>query len=141
MPRCLIIDDSPIIRRVARAIITDFGFEVHEAEHSRLGFEMCAIEMPDVVLLDWQLRSMGAYEFLKALRALEPSAWPYVIYCTTEFDFHDIQCARAAGAADFLMKPFDRRTLTATFEKLSYLVAANAPADTPRHDNARHYQG
>ena len=80
--------------------------------------------MPNVVLLDWQLPVMGAFEFLKALKTFGPRDWPYIIYCTTEFDFVDIQRACAAGVSDILMKPFDGGTLTAKFERVSYMAAA-----------------
>jgi two-component system, chemotaxis family, chemotaxis protein CheY len=126
MHRCLVIDDSPVIRRVARRIIEDFGFEVSEAEHGRQAFEQCIVQMPDVILLDWQLPVMGAYEFMRALKSYGPKSWPYIIYCTTEFDFLEVQRSRAAGASDYLMKPFDRGTLTPKFAKYSAIFAAQS---------------
>ena len=137
MQRCLIIEDSPVILRVARVIIQDFGFDVCEAEHGRQGFEQCAIQMPHVILLVWQLPVMGAYEFLKALRAYGPQAWPYIIYCTTECDFIDTQRARAAGVSDTLLKPYDRSSLSSKFEKFSYIAAAQAPVDSDTAPDAR----
>lgn len=136
MQRCLIIEDSPVILRIARVIIEDFGFEVREAEHGRQGFELCAIQMPEVVLLDWQLPVMGAYEYLKALRAYGPQAWPYIIYCTTEFNFIDMQRARAAGAADTLMKPYDRGMLRTKFDRYAYLAAAQMETGPLRREMA-----
>ena len=130
MPQCLIVDDLPVIRRVARVIIEDFGFEVREAEHGRQAFEMCAIRMPEVIMLDWQMPLMGAYEFLRALRSFGPRQWPYIIYCTTESNFVDMQRARAAGAADVLLKPFDRSMLKARIDRYVHLGAAGtAPAE------------
>ena len=137
MQRCLIIDDSPVIRRVARNIVAELGYVVQEAEHGRQAFELCCIDMPSLILLDWQLPVMGPYEFLKALRSFGPREWPYIVYCTTEFDFIDIQRARAAGASDTLMKPFDRGTLTAKLERVSYLAAARATGDEPRRATLR----
>ena len=123
MKQCLIIDDSPVIRKVARVIIADFGFQIREAEHGRQGFEQCALEMPDVILLDWQMPVMGAHEFLKALRVYAPSKRPFIFYCTTEIDFIDVQHARAAGANDIILKPFDRGSLTAKFARFSDVLA------------------
>ena len=141
MPQCLIVDDLPVIRRIARVITEDCGFEVREAEHGRQAFELCTMSMPDVILLDWKLPVMGAYEFLKALRTFGPRHWPYVIYCTTEFDFIDVQRARAAGVADTLMKPFDRSMLRAKLERYTYLAIARMSADPDlRHDAPRNLE-
>lgn len=131
MKHCLIIDDSLAIRNVARAIIESLGFEVRVAEHGRQAFELCALEMPDIILLDWQLPVMSAHKFLKALTAFGPSQWPYIFYCTTELDFLDLREARALGASDIIVKPFDRATLTAKLAKFSDVLAMHTLAMTP----------
>ncbi len=60
--------------------------------------------------------AMGAVDFLGALRLASPDRKPFIIYCTTENDPIDISKAFAAGADDYLMKPFDRETLKAKLE-------------------------
>ena len=59
MKSCLIVDDSSVIRKVARRILEDMDFIVDEAEDGQEAYEKCAQEMPDVILLDWQMPIMS----------------------------------------------------------------------------------
>lgn len=131
MKRCLIIDDSPLIRRVACAIIESFGLQVREAENCRQAFELCVIDMPDVILLDWRVPGMSAHKFMSALAAYGPRSWPYIFYCTTELDYLDMRHAGAAGAADVIVKPFNRGTLTTKFARFNDVLAMQRLAMTP----------
>ncbi|HXF52879.1 MAG TPA: response regulator [Hyphomicrobiaceae bacterium] len=112
--RCLVIDDSDVIRRVARRLLEDFGFEVAEAEDAGRALAACRVEMPDLIIVDWLLPSMSGCDFLVQLRALIVGRKPAVIYCTSEYDEAAAAVARAAGADDILLKPFDRQSLTAS---------------------------
>lgn len=118
MKTCLIVDDAGVIRKVARYIIESLRYEVAEAETAQDALEHCKAGMPDVILLDWQLPSMTAHEFLAAMRGLSAERRPFVIYCTTEHDPVDIGRARSAGADTYLMKPFDRLGLEAKFSEI-----------------------
>jgi two-component system chemotaxis response regulator CheY len=122
MKRCLIIDDSDVIRKVARHILERLSYDVSEAESGQDGFDRCKAKMPDVILLDWLLPDMKAVEFLSALRLSAGGKRPFVIYCPTEYDPADISRAFAAGADDYLMKPFDRKSLVAKFGEASVLA-------------------
>lgn len=115
MKRCLIVDDSIIIRKVARQILESVGFEIAEAENGQEALERCKVCMPDVILLDWQMPVVGAIEFLASLRGVVFGRRPYIVYCTTENDPADIARAVSAGADDYMMKPFDRAMLLGKF--------------------------
>ena len=69
MKTCLIIDDSRIIRKVARRIVEGLGFEVDEAADGAEALAWCASVMPDVILLDWNMPVMDGMTFLRQLRA------------------------------------------------------------------------
>ena len=69
MKSCLIVDDSSVVRKVARRILEDLDYVVDEAEDGQEAFDKCRQEMPDAILLDWQMPVMGGLEFLKLLRA------------------------------------------------------------------------
>ncbi|MCD7060414.1 response regulator [Pelagibacterium xiamenense] len=116
MKSCLIVDDSSVIRKVARRILENMDFVVDEAEDGQEAYEKCGREMPDVILLDWQMPIMSGLEFLKALRGYDDGDKPMVVYCTTERDIGQIAMARKAGANDHILKPFDRATLEAKFQ-------------------------
>lgn len=107
MTSCLIVDDSRVIRNVARRILEELEFEVREAADGKQALAACAEAMPEVVLLDWNMPVMDGLEFLKALRAGDYETQPKVIFCTTVSDFEHIQMALDAGADEYIMKPFD----------------------------------
>ena len=115
MKSCLIVDDSSVVRKVARRILEDMDFIVDEAEDGQEAFDKCRQEMPDAVLLDWQMPIMGGIEFLKLLRGYVGGGAPWVVFCVTENDVGQIALAMKAGSNEFMMKPFDRDLLEAKF--------------------------
>lgn len=119
MMQCLVVDDFEIIRKVARRILEDNGYTVIESASAAQALEQCQAEMPNVILLDWLTPGMTALEFMTGLRQLTRGTLPSVIYCTSEVDKDD--CARmiAAGAAEILVKPFDRLMLLSKLAKLA----------------------
>jgi two-component system, chemotaxis family, chemotaxis protein CheY len=115
MKKCLIVDDSRVIRKVARKILEELKFGVDEAEDGAAALEICKRKMPDAILLDWNMPTMSGVDFLRALRREPSGGKPIVVYCTTENDLTVITEAMGAGANEYIMKPFDRETVTATF--------------------------
>ena len=111
MKSCLIVDDSKVIRKVARHILEMLEFQVSEAVDGDEALTMCASEKPDVILLDWNMPVMSGMDFLRAYRASVPQAGAKVIFCTTENGIGHIKAAIDAGADEYVMKPFDRETL------------------------------
>jgi len=111
MKTCLVVDDSKVIRKVARHILETLDFTVHEAGDGREALEHCQSTPPDVVLLDWNMPVMSGMEFLRALRQASLSHRPKVVFCTTENGLAHIRAAIEAGADEYVMKPFDRETL------------------------------
>jgi two-component system chemotaxis response regulator CheY len=108
---CLIVDDSRIIRKVARRIVEGLGFEVDEAADGAEALSYCASVMPDIVLLDWNMPVMDGLTFLRRLRAQNGGQTPKVLFCTIETAPDRIAEALAAGADDYVMKPFDGEIL------------------------------
>ena len=111
MRSCLVVDDSKVIRKVARHILETLNFSVDEAEDGREALSRCEAAMPDVILLDWNMPVMSGMEFLRALRQARIGVQPKVVFCTTENDIAHIRAAIEAGADEYVMKPFDRDTL------------------------------
>ena len=64
--------------------------------------------MPDAILLDWNMPVMDGLEFLAQLRSMPSGTKPKVIFCTTENEVAQITRAIAAGADEYIMKPFDK---------------------------------
>jgi two-component system, chemotaxis family, chemotaxis protein CheY len=116
--RCLVVDDSSVIRKVARRILEGMNFTILEAEDGSKALDVCAITMPDAILLDWNMPVMDGYEFLKALRKSENGKKPKVVFCTTENDVAHIARAMHAGADEYIMKPFDKDILVSKFREI-----------------------
>ena len=115
MKSCLIVDDSRIIRKVARRIVEDMDFEVSEAADGSEALAYCRSEMPDAVLLDWNMPVMDGITFLRQLRAEPGGDKPTVLFCTVENDPARIREALNAGANEYVMKPFDGDILQSKF--------------------------
>ncbi|MGE0698033.1 MAG: PleD family two-component system response regulator [Hyphomicrobiaceae bacterium] len=113
MKHCLIVDDSEVIRKVARRILESLHIDVTEAGSGEEAVERCRERMPDAVLLDWQMPDMSGLEFLGALRLATKAPRPHIIYCITENDSSEIARAFLGGANDYLLKPYDRESLSA----------------------------
>ena len=111
MKRCLVVDDSSVIRKVARRILEELEFEIDEAENGQQALAACSRQMPDGILLDWNMPVMSGIEFLLELRRAEGGSRPKVVFCTTENDTAHISRAIEAGANEYIMKPFDREIL------------------------------
>lgn len=118
MKHCLIVDDSAVIRKVARRILEDLAFDISEAENGEIALSMCQTGMPDVVLLDWNMPVMNGYEFLTHLRQAPGGEKPKVLFCTTENDTAHITRALQAGADEYIMKPFDKDIVAAKLQEV-----------------------
>ena len=111
MKTCLVVDDSKVIRKVARHILETLDFEVREAGDGREALDSCIASAPDVILLDWNMPVMSGMDFLRALRESDIGSKPKVVFCTTENGTAHIRAAIENGADEYVMKPFDRETL------------------------------
>jgi two-component system, chemotaxis family, chemotaxis protein CheY len=116
MKTCLVVDDSKVIRKVARHILETLEFDVAEAGDGQEALDHCRASAPDVVLLDWNMPVMSGIEFLRALGTAGLPSKPKVIFCTTENGVAHIRAAIDAGADEYVMKPFDRDTLASKFQ-------------------------
>lgn len=126
MKSCLVVDDSSVVRKVARRILEDLDYIVEEAEDGQEAFDKCRQEMPDAILLDWQMPVMSGLEFLKLLRAFVGGQRPRVVYMVTEYDVGQIALALKAGASDYMMKPFDQDVLEKMFSGQEQAARATA---------------
>jgi two-component system, chemotaxis family, chemotaxis protein CheY len=106
MKTCLVVDDSSVIRKVARRILEGLDFEIIEAEDGEKALEICKRGLPDAVLLDWNMPGGDA---------------PKVVFCTTENDVAHIARALHAGANEYIMKPFDKEIVTAKFHEVGLI--------------------
>jgi two-component system chemotaxis response regulator CheY len=118
MKTCLVVDDSSVIRKVARRILEGMKFEITEAADGAEALGKCQEKFPDVVLLDWNMPNMDGIQFLRTLRKMPGGEKPKVVFCTTENDVGHIARALHAGADEYIMKPFDKEIVEAKFQQV-----------------------
>jgi two-component system chemotaxis response regulator CheY len=124
MKTCLVVDDSGVVRKVARRIVETLNFSVIEAEDGSKALEACKHAMPEAVLLDWNMPVMDGLEFLVNLRAMPGGDTPKVVFCTTENGMDHIARALEAGADEYIMKPFDKDIVADKFREVGLVEAA-----------------
>ncbi|HUQ13878.1 MAG TPA: response regulator [Novosphingobium sp.] len=115
---CLIVDDSRVVRKVSRRIVEGLGYAVTEAENGEEALARCRAAMPALILLDWDMPVMTGIEFLTAVRALDGGDRPKAMFCTSHAAPHDIHQGFAAGADEYVTKPFDEPKLRAKLERI-----------------------
>ena len=121
MKSCLVVDDSKVVRMVARKILEGLNFKIDEAEDGKKAMEACSKQMPDAILLDWNMPVMSGIEFLRNLRKMDGGQLPVVVFCTTENDVSHITEALNAGANEYIMKPFDREIIEAKLAEVGLM--------------------
>jgi two-component system chemotaxis response regulator CheY len=121
MKKFLVVDDSRVIRNVARRILEALSFKVEEAADGQQALDACKRAMPDAILLDWNMPVMDGISFLRALRASPGGDAPIVLFCTTETELSKIQTAIEAGANEYIMKPFDSEIVESKLSQVGLL--------------------
>jgi two-component system, chemotaxis family, chemotaxis protein CheY len=109
--KLLIVDDSGFARRMLRRILEDAGFEVDEAGGGNEALEKYQLGKPDAVLLDIVMGEIDGLEVLQKLREVDPCA--AVIMATADIQDATRRDAIAAGAVDFVNKPFKAEEVVA----------------------------
>ena len=117
--RALIVDDSRAIRGIIRKMLGEIGFEVLEAGHGLEALQrLKESEQVDVMLIDWNMPEMNGYDFLCAVRANNKFNDVPLMMVTSETEMTQMARALAAGANEYVMKPFSKEVIV---EKLNLL--------------------
>lgn len=121
MAKCVIADDSKIIRMLLSKIMTNLHFDVIEAEDGEEVVEMCEFNEPEVVIMDWRLPVLEGIDALYKIRSLKKIKQPKVMFCSSITDISKIREALNGGADDYIMKPFDEEIVISKLEILGLL--------------------
>jgi two-component system, chemotaxis family, chemotaxis protein CheY len=116
MKQVLVVDDSPVIRKIARRILEGMQLQTSEAADGKQALAACSFMMPDAILVDWSMPVLDGFDFLKQLRRMPGGERPKVVFCTSEHDVAHIARAMHAGADEVMLKPFDRDIVRSKFE-------------------------
>jgi two-component system chemotaxis response regulator CheY len=123
--RALVIDDSRAMRSILRRTLLDLGFEVEEAGHGQEAIDLLTSGevLPDVCLVDWNMPVMNGLEFVSAVRRTREWRQITLMMVTTESEHTQVVRALAAGAHEYVIKPF---TGDAIVDKLNLLGLVDA---------------
>ncbi len=117
--KALVIDDSKAMRIILKQILQSLGGTVEEAANGKEGLEkLKMIGNPDVVLVDWNMPEMNGLDFVRAVRANPVYRTLPLMMVTTETESAQMGKALAAGANEYVMKPFTKDVIS---EKLKIL--------------------
>lgn len=120
--KALIIDDSRAMRMLVRKIVTANGFDALEAGNGKEALEILdAGTVPEVALIDWNMPVMNGLEFVTAVRARPEYRDITLMMVTTESERSQIVRALAAGAHEYLIKPFTEDAMVAKLSMLGLL--------------------
>ena len=119
LSQILVVDDSPMVRKILRRVLEGMGERIVEASNGREALASCSVSMPDAILIDATLPASDSYDFVKQLRRMHGGARPRVVFCMTENDVAQIARAMHEGADDFMMKPFEAEHVRSKFSPVA----------------------
>ena len=122
--RALVIDDSKAMRSILSRMLQGMGFEVLEASNGREGLQRLQVHgKVDLALVDWNMPEMNGLDFIKTVRAEQSYDGVLLMMVTTETEMENVVRALAAGANEYVMKPFTQEII---LEKLQIFGMAGA---------------
>jgi len=118
MKRSLIVDNSSVIRQVAKHILAGPDMLVAEAATGNEALAMCAANPAHYIIVDNGLSDMSAEEFIREAMSIQAAEKPVIILCMMELDIGAIMRAKRAGARGYVLKPFNRAQLLDRFRQV-----------------------
>ena len=117
--RALVIDDSRAMRRIVSAALEGFGYETRQAGHGQEALDVLQEGYaPDLCTIDWNMPVMDGLQFVAAVRSNPAWRSMTMMMVTSESEHTQIVRALAAGAHEYVIKPF---TADAIRDKLALL--------------------
>lgn len=126
MKTCLVVDDSAVIRKVAKRILDGLKLDVVECEGGAQAIVACERAIPDVAFVDAVMGDVDGYEVVRAIRALPDGGKAKIVVTVIESDLATVAKVRHTGADTFLMKPFTAALLKEKLEEIGILEAPPA---------------
>ncbi len=121
--RVLVVDDSRLQRQILSGSLKKLGYEITVADCAERALELCAEQLPDLVLSDWMMPGMSGLDFCRAFRRLSADEYRYFILLTSKSEIAEITAGLDAGADDFLTKPVNPSELRARISAGARILA------------------
>lgn len=110
MSQAMVVDDSRAMRMILSRSLVEMGYEVCAASDGAEAIGLLREELK-LILVDWNMPHMNGLEFLERMRADSRYASVKVMMVTTETEVDQMVKALAAGADEYVMKPFTKEIL------------------------------
>jgi two-component system chemotaxis response regulator CheY len=114
----MMVDDSPSMRMLLKAALTDLGYAVSEAEDGMAALEKFEHENPDLLITDINMPRMDGFGLIEAVRGKAALRSLPILVLTTESSDEKKQRARQAGATGWIVKPFHPEKLAAAIRRV-----------------------
>ncbi len=111
--RIMVVDDSPLDRKVVVALVEKSGHRVRTAENGEDALRVALQWNPHLIISDWMMPEMNGLEMCRALRSSEQTGHVYIIMMTANDQSEDLVTALDNGADDYLPKPINHAVLGA----------------------------
>jgi diguanylate cyclase (GGDEF) domain len=109
----LVVDDSPVCRKIFEQILSQDTYEVSYACTGGEAMQLFAEKSPSIVITDWIMPDFSGLELCRRIRADKTKSYTYVMVMTSNQQENGVVDAMEAGADDFLMKPFNLNEMLA----------------------------
>ena len=115
--KILIVDDEQMTTELAKTFLEKHGFEVVAANDGERAIELACEQVPDLILLDVMLPTINGFEVCKKLRNIATFKETPILMFTAKGLSSDAERGAAAGADEYIIKPFSGKDLIATIRK------------------------
>jgi two-component system phosphate regulon response regulator PhoB len=110
-PKVMLVEDEDAVRLLLRLTLELGSVEIVEAPDGETALERCRAEPPDVVFLDWTLPGLPGIEVCREIRSQPATRDTTIIMLTARSGAEDRRAGLAAGADDYISKPFSPESL------------------------------
>ena len=139
--RILIAEDDPVFRKLLERILRKWGYDVMVTKDGDEAWDALQKEDVHLIILDWMMPGMNGVQICREIRQQERKYYPYIILLTVRDRKEDIVEGMAAGADDYIAKPFDNQELEVRLRagrRILDLQAALVAAQEKLQEQATH---
>ena len=124
--KILVVDDEPNIQKMLRTLLEINEYEVETASNGEEAIDRIKGKMPDLVLLDLVMPKVDGYEVLESLKKdFSTKNLPVILFTAAPPEVAAATGANALDAVDYVLKPFDRMTLSFLLQRIKDQAAKN----------------
>jgi DNA-binding response OmpR family regulator len=125
MAHILVAEDERDIRELVMFTLQFAGHKVTQAQNGEIAVELAQQVLPDLILTDVRMPKMTGYEVCRALKEIESVKHIPVVILSAKGQDDEIETGKAAGAIDYILKPFDMAELQQRVNEILSKIGAS----------------